>query len=76
MNYKKGCQRVVKKFLKNAFDNLYCAFSIGFDDGVKGEMQEFPELHDPSTGTLYAQELFAMEMYKRGFKAGKEGVEI
>ena len=57
MNYKKGCQRVVKKFLKNAFDNLYCAFSIGFDDGVKGEMQEFPELQWHFIGHLQTNKL-------------------
>ena len=70
MDYKKRCLRETKKFLKNNYDTMYSAFCMGFDDGVKGERQTFPELHDHDEGLSYASKLLAAKMYDRGYETG------
>ena len=73
MDYKKRCLRETKKFLKNAFDTMYSAFCMGFDDGAKGERKTFPELPDPDEGLSYSSALFVENMYNRGYEAGRRG---
>ncbi len=66
-------KRVVRKYVKNVASTGYDAFFMGVTDGRAGEMQEFPPPPDGEKERLVA--LWALELYKDGFKHGRREAE-
>lgn len=70
VRYKLICLREASRYLKSTCDTLYSLYYAGFKDGEEGKSQEITEPNNRDGGIVYAAELFAVEIYKKGYEEG------
>lgn len=71
MSTKRKCLDLTKNYLKKLHKDALTAFSIGYADGEEGKKMALPSLPASSKGLPYAAQLLAIELYKEGYKVGK-----
>lgn len=64
-------KKLAKDYLKRMNRTFFDSFLMGLRDGAKGNEQPCPPLPQPDTGLNYAGALFALELYKKGYRAGR-----
>ncbi len=67
----KSAKRLIQNYSNHVKEHLTQAFTMGYEDGKRGQMQELPPLPDPNKDRrVYVESALALLVYTDGYAVG------